>query len=255
MKRAKILGFTLVETLVAIVIGVISVAALFYSYQIVNKSYQGILDKASISRSGRDALTMIAKDLRNAGYKDVNYTPNFDRWIEQRDSEDFAGADFLAIYYNTSPNDRVRIYYRVRKYRDDKNSEDMYLSRDVVENPDTADEESLLPNEIIVPYVTDFQVVLKDIDGKELKPVCIKCNAESLKHGTAAEGKANQSKVHTAEVYLTVRSPNKIYQKDKIWKIINYNAPTGRTQTLSPDRYHRETFFTSVYLRNIVNIK
>ena len=251
MKRSKILGFTLVETLVAIVIGVISVAALFYSYQFFNKSYQGILDKASISRSGRDALRIIARDLRNAGYKDVNYTPLFDRWIEQKDFEDFAGADFLAIYYNTSPSDRVRIYYRVRKY---KNSNDMYLSRDVVENPVTNPKQLLL-NEIIVPYVTDFQVVLKDIDGKELKPVCIKCNAGNLKHGTAAEGKANQSKVHTAEVYLTVRSPNKIYQKEKIWKIINYNSPTGRTQTLRPDRYHRETFFVSVYLRNIVNIK
>jgi hypothetical protein len=251
MKRSKILGFTLVETLVAIVIGVISVTALFYSYQFFNKSYQGILDKASISQSGRDALRIIARDLRNAGYKDVNYTPLFDRWIEQKDFEDFAGADFLAIYYNTSPSDRVRIYYRVRKY---KNSNDMYLSRDVVENPVTNPKQLLL-NEIIVPYVTDFQVVLKDIDGKELKPVCIKCNAENLKYGTAAEGKANQSKVHTAEVYLTVRSPNKIYQKDKIWKIINYNSPTGRTQTLSPDRYHRETFFISVYLRNIVNIK
>lgn len=251
MKRSKILGFTLVETLVAIVIGVISVTALFYSYQFFNKSYQGILDKASISRSGRDALRIIARDLRNAGYKDVNYTPNFDRWIEQKDFEDFAGADFLAIYYNTSPSDRVRIYYRVRKY---KNSNDMYLSRDVVENPVTNPKQLLL-NEIIVPYVTDFQVVLKDIDGKELKPVCIKCNAGNLKHGTAAEGKANQSKVHTAEVYLTVRSPNKIYQKEKIWKIINYNSPTGRTQTLNPDRYHRETFFVSVYLRNIVNIK
>lgn len=251
MKRSKILGFTLVETLVAIVIGVISVTALFYSYQFFNKSYQGILDKASISRSGRDALRIIARDLRNAGYKDVNYTPNFDRWIEQKDFEDFAGADFLAIYYNTSPSDRLRIYYRVRKY---KNSSDMYLSRDVVENPVTNPKQLLL-NEIIVPYVTDFQVVLKDIDGKELKPVCIKCNAGNLKHGTAAEGKANQSKVHTAEVYLTVRSPNKIYQKEKIWKIINYNSPTGRTQTLNPDRYHRETFFVSVYLRNIVNIK
>ena len=251
MKRSKILGFTLVETLVAIVIGVISVTALFYSYQFFNKSYQGILDKASISRSGRDALRIIARDLRNAGYKDVNYTPLFDRWIEQKDFEDFAGADFLAIYYNTSPSDRVRIYYRVRKY---KNSNDMYLSRDVVENPVTNPKQLLL-NEIIVPYVTDFQVVLKDIDGKELKPVCIKCNAGNLKHGTAAEGKANQSKVHTAEVYLTVRSPNKIYQKEKIWKIINYNSPTGRTQTLNPDRYHRETFFVSVYLRNIVNIK
>ena len=219
MKARKNSAFTLIETMVAMVIGMICVGAIFYAYQFFNKSYQGLLDKAAISDSGRTSLSMIARDLRNAGYKDVNYTPLFDRWIEQRDSEDFAGADFLAIYYNTSPNDRVRIYYRVRKYRDDKNSEDMYLSRDVVENPVTAHKQLLL-NEIIVPYVTDFQVVLKDIDGKELKPVCINCNAENLKHGTRAEGKANQSKVHTAEVYLTVRSPNKIYQKDKIWKII-----------------------------------
>ena len=74
MKCSKKLGFTLVETLMAIVIGVISVAAIFYSYQFFNKSYQGILDKSSISRSGREVLRMIARDLRNAGYKDVNYT-------------------------------------------------------------------------------------------------------------------------------------------------------------------------------------
>ena len=66
-------GMTLVEVLVAIVIGVISAAAIFYSYNIFNKSYQSVVDKAKISSSSRNALSTILKDLRNAGYCDINY--------------------------------------------------------------------------------------------------------------------------------------------------------------------------------------
>ena len=68
MKPKKISGMTLVEVLVAIIIGTITVAAIFYSYNIFNKSYQGVADKAKMSTSTRNALTMIARDLRNAGY-------------------------------------------------------------------------------------------------------------------------------------------------------------------------------------------
>ena len=99
---------------------------------------------------------------------------------------------------------------------------------------------------MIVPFVTDFQVVFKDVNGNELRPVCGRDSCSSV-------GRDNQSKVHTAEVYLTVRSPNQIYKKNKIIKIINYNSSTGRQQTIT-DRYHRETFYISVYLRNIVKI-
>ena len=74
MINKKTTGFTLVETLVAVVLGVISVTAVFYSYQYFNNSYRGVMDKASISNSARDALSLISRDLRNAGYKDVNYT-------------------------------------------------------------------------------------------------------------------------------------------------------------------------------------
>ena len=73
MTKRKISGFTLVESLVAIVIGVISVAAMYYSYQFFNKSYQGILDKASISKSSRNGLSQITRELRNVGYKDINF--------------------------------------------------------------------------------------------------------------------------------------------------------------------------------------
>ena len=78
-------AFTLIETLIAMVIGVISVAAISYSYIYFNNTYQNILDKANMSQSGRSSLHQISKDLRNAGFKDVHYTKkNWDRWIEKK---------------------------------------------------------------------------------------------------------------------------------------------------------------------------
>ena len=72
MKNNK--AFTLIETLIAMVIGVISVAAISYSYIYFNSTYQNIIDKANMSQSGRSSLRLISKDLRNAGYKNINYT-------------------------------------------------------------------------------------------------------------------------------------------------------------------------------------
>ena len=72
MKSTK--AFTLIETLIAMVIGVISVAAISYSYIYFNSTYQNIIDKANMSQSGRSSLRLISKDLRNAGYKNINYT-------------------------------------------------------------------------------------------------------------------------------------------------------------------------------------
>ena len=58
------------------------------------------------------------------------------------------------------------------------------------------------------------------------------------------------SKVHTAEVHLTLRSPNEIYKKERTVKIVNHIRPYGFEQTIK-DRYHRETFFVSVHTRNL----
>jgi len=263
MKTEKNSAFTLIETMVAMVIGMICVGAIFYAYQFFNKSYQGLLDKAAISDSGRNSLSLIARDLRNAGYKDINYSRAFDRWIEQTDNYNSTGADSLVIWYNTSPTERLRIRYYLKKYPAGK---DMFLAREVVENPTNSpklrhcqrytSQKNCEPQNI-VPFVTDFQVVFNDQNGNPLSLVCAdKASVSQAAPSTpscSTAGIANQSKVHTAEVYLTVRSPNEIYQKNKIIKIINYNPSTGREQTIT-DRYHRETFFISVYLRNIVKI-
>ena len=169
MKSKKISGMTLVETLVAIVIGVISSAAIFYSYNIFNKSYQGVTDKAKMSTSTRSALTMIARDLRNAGYYDINWLRDAacvnrkDPWtpctgrrkIEKKDNT-FArvmgyttpdpvgnvkfsqtygrGPDYLAMWYTNTPNTRYEIRYFLVA-RNKNNVNDMYLARDLVYKP------------------------------------------------------------------------------------------------------------------------
>ena len=302
MKSKKISGMTLVETLVAIVIGVISSAAIFYSYNIFNKSYQGVADKAKMSTSTRNALTMIARDLRNAGYYDINWlrdascTGHKDPWtpctgrrkIEKKDNT-FArvmgytqanpvgnvkfyqiyggGPDYLAMWYTNTPNTRYEIRYFLVA-RNKNNVNDMYLARDLVYKPadcskmgpgggkpknclkwgykyyckDKGTQTGCKPQPII-DFISDFQVVFKDKDGKELKDVCFNCSSQT--------GIDNQLKAHTAEIYLTIRSENKIYSKDKKVIFINDDPASRGKKTEKEDRYHRETFFVSVYLRNL----
>tara|TARA_B100000029_G_scaffold168871_1_gene165103 strand:- start:5867 stop:6658 length:792 start_codon:yes stop_codon:yes gene_type:complete len=263
MKIKKNSAFTLIETMIALVISVIAVAAIYSSYLFFQSSYQVILDKAAMSDSGRVSLSVISKDLRNAGYKDINFSRAFDRKIEHVDRYNGKESDSLVIWYNTSPNERLRIRYFLKKY---PTGSDMFLAREVVENPTNgpklrycerySSQRNCEPQNI-VPFVTDFQIVLKNIEGNEIKPVCEKdianvSNAAPLgrRSGCSKTGDDNQEKVHTAEIYLTVRSPNPINKTEKKYRIENANWDN----TLPPDRYHRETFYISVYLRNIVKI-
>ena len=262
MKIKKNSAFTLIETMIALVISVIAVAAIYYSYLFFKSSYQSILDKAAMSDSGRVSLSVISKDLRNAGYKDINFSRAFDRKIEHVDRYNGKESDSLVIWYNTSSNERIRIRYFLKKY---PTGSDMFLAREVVENPTNgpklrycerySSQRNCEPQNI-VPFVTDFQIVLKNIEGNEINPVCEKdiatvSNAAPLGRGSCSTaGDNKQEEVHTAEIYLTVRSPNPINKTEKKYRIENANWDN----TLPPDRYHRETFYISVYLRNIVKM-
>ena len=202
-------GLTLVEVLVSIVIGVISIAAAFASYGYFNKSYKSVSQKAAINSSARDALTVIARDLRNAGYIDINFTRDARPEIKLINLRQryLGNLDSLAVWYTTSPNDRMRVYYRPMKYR---NSNKMYLAREVVMNPVTVGN-VIYDNIEFIPNIADFQVVLRDKDGNELVPVCTYCGPVENSQGSRATAKANMQKVHTAEIYLTIQSAKEVY--------------------------------------------
>ena len=65
----KIAGVTLIEMLIGIVVSSIIMAAMYTTYTVVNNSYSQVTDVASISRSGRDVVAMLMRDIRMAGFK------------------------------------------------------------------------------------------------------------------------------------------------------------------------------------------
>ena len=244
MKKIKNKAFTLIETMVALVIGMIAIGAMYFSYQYFNNAHQSITDRAKISELGRNTLSMIAKDLKNAGYKNINYSRSaWDKKIEVKNNYNGQGADYLRIWYNSDQNTRIQAEYYIVKTGDKTN-----LVKKLIENPqfenrqvycERSDTQKNCEPLVIVENVTDFQVVLKDINGGELTAVGL----------SSADAIANQDKVHTAEIYVTVRSANELYKANKITKILNHNFSLQKN-----DQYHRETFFLSVYLRNLIKI-
>ena len=233
MKHLKDKAFTLIETLVALVIGMIAIGAMYFAYQYFNNTYQSITDRAAMSEAGRNSLSLIAKDLKNAGYKDINYSRSaWDRKIEVKNNYNSRGADYLSIWFNSDQNTRIQTEYYIEQTGSQTN-----LVKQLIENPvvdpkkaycERYDIQRNCKPMIIVENVTDFQVVLRDSTGNELTSVGL----------SSAEAIANQDKVHTAEIYVTVRSPNELYKTSKTTKILNHNFTLQKN-----DQYHRETFF------------
>ena len=82
MKKNKfnnIIGLTLVEILIGIVVSMLMMAAMYTSYSIVNNTYSQVTSRATISRAGRDVVGMMMRDIRMAGFKyygdTVSYVP------------------------------------------------------------------------------------------------------------------------------------------------------------------------------------
>ena len=65
----NIRGLTLVEILIGIVITTIIMAAMFTTYTIVNQTYNQVSEKAKISRSSRDLVSMLMRDIRMSGFR------------------------------------------------------------------------------------------------------------------------------------------------------------------------------------------
>ena len=69
--KKYISGITLIEMLIGIVISSIIMGAMYTTYTVVNQSYSQVTNKAKISRSGRDIVEMLIRDIRMAGFKYV----------------------------------------------------------------------------------------------------------------------------------------------------------------------------------------
>jgi len=260
-------AFTLVEVLVAIVIGVISVAAAFSAYNYYSKSYSTVSQKLEVNSAARSALSIIAKDLRNAGYLDKNLEGNSNEGaltlkkaqemliqVKGKVGGKYSKADELTVWYSRSPKDRKQITYKLIQH---KGKSDYYLAREEQTNPWGGANQYNSGNLVLVKYVDDFQVILKDKEGRVLTPVCRYPGSLEMSQGanTLVSGVKkcihNQKLVHTAEVYLTVRSPKEIIKSNRKAKIVSGESGHGSDLTIPADKYHRDTYYVSVHTRNL----
>ena len=85
---------------------------------------------------------------------------------------------------------------------------------DFIENPEGG-WKIIYDNIEFIPNIADFQVVFRDKDGNELVPVCTYCGPVENSQGSRATAQANMQKVHTAEIYLTIRSSKEVYKNNR----------------------------------------
>ena len=110
--KNNITGFTLIEILIGVVISAIMMAAMFTTYTVVSNSYSQVSDVAGISRSGRDIVSLMMRDIRLAGFKyHYGVFPNANTDFPKRDYLEFVAGDTeatredshapIVIYKNT----------------------------------------------------------------------------------------------------------------------------------------------------------
>jgi hypothetical protein len=189
--------------------------------------------------------------------------------VSSKRSGRYGQADNLMMWYTVSPQDRKQISYTLQRKQ---NSGEYYLARDVRINPEGQRRGGCqgynsafnhpVNNELLVSHVEDFQVIFKDKEGKVLAPACsMSCGPEEVKlgnnnivatsYGNMTRGQANQENIHSADIYLTVRSPKEVYNSNRSFRIINGEAGYGSNISVPADKYYRETFFASVHTRNL----
>ena len=61
-----------------VVISSIMMGAIYTTYTVVNNSYSQVTERAKISRSGRDIVEMMMRDIRMAGFKYILGTNDLD---------------------------------------------------------------------------------------------------------------------------------------------------------------------------------
>ena len=100
--------------MIGIVISTIMMAAMFTTYTVVNNSYSQVSDVASISRSGRDVVSMMMRDVRMAGFK-------YYYGVFEGSQEDIPAQDFLEYKTGDTEDTKYESHAPIIIYKDTLN--------------------------------------------------------------------------------------------------------------------------------------
>ena len=274
-KFKSISGVTLLEMLIGIVISAIMMAALYTSYSVVNSSYSQVSDRETISRTGRDIVGMLLRDIRMAGYFDVNSVKVADPAVypihigkSTRFTGDTRKCDLIKIVYGDTvyhqgktPEFTYPIYqisYQCKKSKipdrgKKKNAAGNFPTKDVFGiykskkswdrtnndwlDPATDNDPKTYENELIIDHVEDLIFNAIDDQGLLIDP---------------PPGVTNKSRIYdvkSVDVLILLRSADDFFRSDKE-RNTNALTNTARNRKIK-DKYLRESIVVTAHARNI----
>jgi len=279
-KISSIAGVTLIEILIGILISVIMMGAMFTSYNAVNNTYRQVTDRAKISQSGRDIVSMIVRDVRMAGFKyfnDTIQTTDKHAPIIITKSTNFkTECDKIEIVYGDvnydasgSPKytyERFKVTYECKRSTiADKSAPksgsgkfppiDAFaiykskvkwntVSKDWA-NPNSDGDSRTFGDELIVDYIQDLIFNAIDEEGLLINPPPTPSNSK----------KDYLYKIKTVDIALNVRSTKEFFRAAKLRKFFALGDTTrdgsGSNTKAKTDKFLRETIVVSAHARNL----
>ena len=268
-KFNKIGGVTLIEIVVGIVMTTIMMAAMYTSYTAVNNSYSQVTDKAKMSRSGRDVVGMMSRDIRSAGFKyyQDNLPPIEDEHggeypiiitmrgevYDEKDENIAEPTDRIDIVYGhhnvneLEPFERYRISYysRVPEGEDAEGYGGPYVIMKSKYKLDVNNKtwEELYRDQEIIGYLVDMEFVAVDEFGKRIfPPPNLTVNTDKI------------YKIRSIDLKLTFRSKEEFFQTeatpDRPRKTIESLGNLDR-DIQKTDKYLRDSIVVTIHTRNL----
>ena len=263
-KFNKITGLTLIEIVVGLVITTIMMAAMYTSYIAVNNAYSQVTDKATISRSGRDVIGMITRDLRLAGFKyyQDNLVPADDEHPiiitmrgetlpddesieEPTDRIDIIYGDYDKTQLEPFERYKISYYSRIPEGEDAESFGGPYVIMKSKYKLDVGNKtwEEIYKDQEIIGYLVDMEFIAVDEFGKRIfPPPNLTVNTDKL------------YAIRSIDLKLTFRSKEEFYQTEatsaKPRKTIESLGNLDR-DIQKTDKYLRDSIVVTVHTRNL----
>ena len=270
-KFNKITGLTLIEIVIGLVITTIMMAAMYTSYIAVNNAYSQVTDKATISRSGRDIVGMITRDIRLAGFKyyqdslipmddehPIIITMRGETLPDERTKEPTDRIDIIYGDYDKTqlePFERYKISYYSRipegklegmpEGEDIESFEGPYVIMKSKYKLDVGNKtwEEIYKDQEIIGHLVDMEFIAVDEFGRRIFPP-----------PSSTENTDMLYKIRSIDLKLTFRSKEEFYQTEatsaKPRKTIESLGNLDR-DIQKTDKYLRDSIVVTVHTRNL----
>lgn len=219
-------GYSMLELLLATVVGGIILAGAYVSYSIVAEQYNKNTALSDLTDFAIPTIKIISRDVRMAGFKSVNTDiessyGRIDNPVAITDSGNLC-CDSITVIYDKSVTERFRVTYRVAPKTNDTSRNAIYTDKEQYQSSGTwAD---VYNNALVADYVEDFQLEVQETNQAG-EPILINMN-------------------------IVFRSKNKLKQASSFSKA-SYSA--GNYVFSITDNYLRDEFEATILLRNLVD--